>query len=566
MFHEVGITVEEILSLTEFKNVKVAGGRQGLHRVVTNVNVMEVPDILDWVREGDLLLTTGYAIRDNLNAQQELVPKLAAKGLAALAFKPKRYIDTVPSHMVEAANSCGLPLLELPYEASFSDLMSAVLAQIVNRQARFLRRSMGVHRQFANLILGGGSLKQMGNALAKLLKALVLVEDALNLRRELAGLNWVKGAENLALSLLERQTDLSVTETLKDKIEGLVMIFERGRIEAEGHQAELIRVPLVVSNEHYGCIRALKFDDSFSFLDLLNLDRVCFFIALDIIRYHDIAQVEQKYKTEFLDQLLMSENISDEDGFITRGKIFGWDLTLKYIVLLLNVTPVKKTKDLTQNERISQLVKSRAITLIEDFCRRNNLKHILASHSSGILLGLNPQGGDPRESASWTQEIVKKLRQNLSHWSVTIGIGRPGKGIVGLKKSYYEARVALELGQVIFGAGEDIYYDNLGIYGLLLAQPGPEEQKSFALRIIGPLYEYDTSKGGELLKTLEVYIQTNCNIKRTAGLLFTHYNTVLYRLTKIKQITGFDPDDPEQRLTLQAALRLFKMFNKESSF
>jgi len=53
MFHEVGITVEEILSLAEFKNVKVVAGRQGLGRVVTNVNVMEVPDILEWVREGE---------------------------------------------------------------------------------------------------------------------------------------------------------------------------------------------------------------------------------------------------------------------------------------------------------------------------------------------------------------------------------------------------------------------------------------------------------------------------------------------------------------------------------
>ncbi|SMB99779.1 PucR C-terminal helix-turn-helix domain-containing protein [Thermanaeromonas toyohensis ToBE] len=562
MFHEVGITVEEILSLAEFKNVKVVGGRQGLGRVVTNVNVMEVPDILDWIREGDLLLTTGYAIRDDLKAQRELVPKLAAKGLAALAFKPKRYIDTVPSYMVEAANSCGLPLLELPYEVSFSDLMSAVLAQIVNRQARFLRRSMGVHRQFANLILEGGSLKQMGNALAKLLKAVVLVEDTLNLRRELAGLNWAKGTETLALALLERPTELSVTETLRDKIEGPVMTFQRERVEAEGYQAELIRIPLVVGNEHYGCIKALKFDDSFSFLDLLNLERVCFFIALDVIRCHGIAQVEQKYKTEFLDQLLMSENISDEATFIARGRTFGWDLTLEYIVLLLNVLPVKKMKDLTQNERISQLVKSQAITLIDDFCRRNSLKHILTSHSSGILLGLHPQGAGQGESISWTQEMVKKLRQNLSRWSVTIGIGRPGKGIAGLKRSYYEARIALELGQIIFGPGQDIYYDNLGIYGLLLGQAGPEEQKRFALRIMGPLYEYDTFKGGELLKTLEVYIQTNCNIKRTAELLFTHYNTVLYRLTKIKQITGFDPDDPEQRLTLQAALRLFKIFNK----
>ncbi len=53
MFHEVGITVREVLELPEFSGgVDVAGGKAGLDRVVTNINVMEVPDILDWVREG----------------------------------------------------------------------------------------------------------------------------------------------------------------------------------------------------------------------------------------------------------------------------------------------------------------------------------------------------------------------------------------------------------------------------------------------------------------------------------------------------------------------------------
>ncbi|MGB9859890.1 MAG: PucR family transcriptional regulator [Moorellaceae bacterium] len=561
MWREVGITVEELLSLAEFKQVKLIGGVQGLHRVVTNVNVMEVPDILNWVREGDLLLTTGYAIRDDLKAQKELVPKLAAKGLAALAFKPKRYIETVPAYMVEAADLHGLPLLELPYEVSFSDLMSAVLAQIVNRQAKFVRRSMGVHRRFAHLILEGGGLKEMTAALAELLKAVVRVEDALNLRQEIAGTSWGKGEETSILSLLQRAPEVVATETFADKIEGPVMSFQRERVDGEGYQAEMIRVPLVVGNEHYGCITAVKFDHSFSFLDLLNLERVGLLMALDIIRYHGIAQVEQKYRTEFLDQLFAAEH-PDEEEFIARGKTFGWDLGLEYVGILLSVSPGKKPENITQYERVSQSIKTQAITLMDEFCRRNKLKYILTSHSSGILLFLSPTGISREAVTAWVSEIIKKIRQNLSRWVVTTGIGRPGKGVAGLRKTYREAKIALELGQLIFGPAKDILYDSLGVYGLLLGQAGPEEQKHFVRGIIGPLHSYDSSKGGELLKTLELYFRTNCNIKKTADLLYTHYNTVLYRLNKVKQLTGFDPDDPEQRLTLQTALRLFKVFEK----
>ncbi|MGH3508482.1 MAG: PucR family transcriptional regulator ligand-binding domain-containing protein [Nocardioidaceae bacterium] len=59
-----GITVEEILRLPEFARVKVVGGHGGITRRVRNVNIMEVPDILGWVKPDELLLTTGYPLRD----------------------------------------------------------------------------------------------------------------------------------------------------------------------------------------------------------------------------------------------------------------------------------------------------------------------------------------------------------------------------------------------------------------------------------------------------------------------------------------------------------------------
>ncbi len=561
MMHEVGVTVEEVLGLAQFLGSKVLGGSQGLGRVITNVNVMEVPDILDWVREGDLLLTTGYPIKDDIEAQRGLVPKLAAKGLAAVGLKPKRYIDSVPAHMVEAADRHGLPLLELPLEANFSELISAVLAQIVNRQARFVQLGMAVHRKFINLILEGGGLEDIAGSLADLLRAVVLVEDSLNLRRTLTGKCWGPGDTALAATLLDRPSPLLATETIADSIEGTVLSFQREEVEGEGYEAEVIKVPVMIASEEIGYIKAAKFQGGFSVLDLLNLERSCPLISLDIIRCHGIAHVEQKYRTEFLDQLFSAEH-PDEERFVARGKTFGWDLGLEYIAVLFDVVPTRKIDNIAENERACQLVKTQALTVLADFCRRNKLRHILTSHSSGILLFLHAEEGIPRGQVTpWVDDIIKRARKNVQRWMVTVGVGRPGRGVAGLKRSYHEARAALELGRVISGAGQDIYYETLGIYGLLLGQANLDEQKRFAAEIVGPLRAYDAARGGELLKTLETYLQSNANARRTAALLFTHYNTVLYRLGKIKALTGLDPHHPDQRVTLQTALRLFRMFD-----
>ncbi|MFZ5924517.1 MAG: PucR family transcriptional regulator [Bacillota bacterium] len=561
MLHEVGITVEEVLGLAEFADVKVIGGSQGLGRVITNVNVMEVPDILEWVREGDLLLTTGYPIKDDVEAQRSLLPKLAARGLAAIALKPKRYIDSVPVHMVEAANEHGLPLLELPLEANFSELISAVLAQIVNRQAKFVQLGMAVHRKFINLILEGGGLEEIAGALADLLKAVVLVEDFLNLRRTLAGKCWGRGDDALVPTLFDRPAEFLATETFTDSIEGTVLSFQREQVEGEGYRVEIIKVPVMTGNEEIGYIKAVKFASGFSVLDLLNLERLCPLLSLDIIRQHGIAQVEQKYRTEFLDQLFSAEH-PDEERFAARGKTFGWDLNLQYVAVLFDVLPTRRIDNIAENERACQLVKTQAMTILSDFCRRNKLRHILTSHASGILLFLHPgEGLQHAEVTPWVDDVVKRARKNLQRWVVTTGISRPGRGAGGLKRGYHEARVALELGKVISGPGHDIHYETLGIYGLLLGQASLDEQKRFAADVVNPLRSYDASRGGELLKTLETYLQSNGNAKRTATLLFTHYNTVLYRLNKIRQLTGLDPYHPDQRVTLQAALRLFRVFD-----
>src|SRR5919204_5432633 len=88
-----GVTVAEILQLPEFADVKVVAGHGGLARRIRNVNVMEVPDILAWVKPAELLLTTGYPLRDVPDGLPALLAGLDRAGVAALGVKLRRYLD-----------------------------------------------------------------------------------------------------------------------------------------------------------------------------------------------------------------------------------------------------------------------------------------------------------------------------------------------------------------------------------------------------------------------------------------------------------------------------------------
>jgi purine catabolism regulator len=118
-----GTTLREILEKEELKGVKVIAGKKGLDRVVTNVNIMEVPDIEKWVKPGELLFTTGYAIKDDYNALNRLIPFLDKKKLAGLGIKPKRYLAGYTEQMINTAEALDFPIIEFPQHMSYSDLI-----------------------------------------------------------------------------------------------------------------------------------------------------------------------------------------------------------------------------------------------------------------------------------------------------------------------------------------------------------------------------------------------------------------------------------------------------------
>src|SRR5689334_7205971 len=163
------LTVREALTIEGLQDVKVLAGNAGLDRNVTCVNIMEVPDILQWVRGGELLLTTTYPLKDSRISLRELIPLLYDKGLAAIAIKPHRYLEEIPEEILQIADDLSFPVLELPLDASFVDVINAVLTRILNYQAELLIRSEEIHRRFTDVVLDGGGLAEIAGLLSGIL-------------------------------------------------------------------------------------------------------------------------------------------------------------------------------------------------------------------------------------------------------------------------------------------------------------------------------------------------------------------------------------------------------------
>jgi len=156
------------------------------------------------------------------------------------------------------------------------------------------------------------------------------------------------------------------------------------------------------------------------------------------------------------------------------------------------------------------------------------------------------------------EKIAKQIADTLSaefYTKVSIGIGTAVDNIKDLARSFEEAQVALEVGKVFDTEKNIISYENLGI-GRLIYQLPTTLCEMFLQEVFkkGSLESLDR----ETLMTIQCFFENNLNVSETSRKLFVHRNTLVYRLEKIRKLTGLDLREFEHAITFKVALMVKK--------
>ena len=100
-----------------------------------------------------------------------------------------------------------------------------------------------------------------------------------------------------------------------------------------------------------------------------------------------------------------------------------------------------------------------------------------------------------------------------------------------------------------------------GTYRLLfrVLASHPEEVRSFYEDTVAPIVKYDDQYRTDLVWTLESYLEQNCNMNATAAAIYAHRHTVAYRLDRVRELTGLDPMQSEDRERLGLGLKAYRI-------
>jgi purine catabolism regulator len=172
------LTVADVLKeIPLFSSAQVVAGQKGLHRAIRWTHIVDFPDVEPWVRAGDFLLTTAFALKDNPAMQRELIPSLVQKGLSGMAVAIGRYFYEIPPEMTRSADDLAFPILTIPFEIPFVEITQAIHRRIVMEQYDLLEKSFHIHRVLTQLVLQEGDLGAVAESLAKLINRSVTIED-----------------------------------------------------------------------------------------------------------------------------------------------------------------------------------------------------------------------------------------------------------------------------------------------------------------------------------------------------------------------------------------------------
>jgi len=253
------------------------------------------------------------------------------------------------------------------------------------------------------------------------------------------------------------------------------------------------------------------------------LEQAATVLAMELFRLRSVAETELKVWGD-----LATELLDDDDPAHSRGHAvaLGYNIDRQHRAILVE----------RSGPGIGPLTAA-----VRRAARQLGLDaSLVTSRAAGVVLLA-------ADDVDWT-ELGRALNQQ-GHDTDRIGVGEL-HDTATLRQSVAEAELALRL-----SAADVVLFEELGIWRLLAADTDPARMHNFIDHWIGALVTYDSAHRSELVDTLAAFLKGQGALEAGAKSLHIHPSTFKYRLRRIRELSGWDLRDSDQRFSLELACR-----------
>jgi purine catabolism regulator len=545
------LTVREVLGDLD---VEVLAGEANLDAPVRWVHISELRDPTPWLSGGELLLTTGLAL-DTPKRQRDFIATLTDHGLAGLGVGTGFTHKTVPAAMVEVAAERAFPLFEVPYELPFIALTEQAFTRLVNEQYALLQRSIAAQERLQRIVLSERGLEAIVGALATLVGGAAVVFDG---RGELQAMRTfrrdldddVVGALGAELRERARRGDGKSFVPSHPDLAARGLALPVGSGEAPDRAG----VPPA-------WLVAVKDSGGLAEIDRLILHQAVTVVALELLRRRVADSTERRLAGDVLSAVIDGDLEGAELG--RRLEPFGLGGRVSALVL----APAERDTPQACEAALAEALRAEAVSG-------------LVAANGRFACALLP-GFLDEELFELGGRVVGRAAEALAARPAA-GAGRAAEALAArpaagagravpvsrAREAYHEARCALEALELGAGVSNSsngtaraesasplATYRDLGSFQLLLSLQDSDALRLFCESLLGPIDHGEGHYGGELMRSLEAFIECNGQWEAAARRLYCHRHTLRYRIRKIEELTGRDLGSARDRIEFWLALR-----------
>lgn len=491
-------------------------GDEHLDREITGVLITDLPDPRRYLSGGELVLT-GLMWRERPADSGPFVEALVSAGVSALGAGAAR-LGLVPDDLVAACRDAGLPLLEVPVEVSFGAITDEVNRRLAGARAGDLRSALGRHRRIVAAVAEGAGLDELFTLMVSELGVTGSVISAAGsvIVGDLPG----EDAVRLAREFL-------TADRLPVVVAGPFTIFAVDRAHRAAGWALVCRgeLDVEIGFELASCV------------------------AMERTRMAEGRRVERRLAEQLIG--LACSGSADLSELSARMRTCGIDVAEPYAVVIATVTRQGATdgpdaavlggqvlEELLDRQVVAAPGADGAVALVplRDTGRAE----------AGIAVGVEALAVRLRERAAL-------LASGLPRTRVSIGVSGALTGPPAIRGGAEEAGHARRMAEA--RGGGVATSDEIYTHALLLATVPDDVRRSFAARLLGPLFDYDRKHQAELVRTLGTFLDCAGSWNVSAERLHVHVNTVRYRIRRVEELSGKDLSSMADRVDLFLALR-----------
>ena len=547
----MGYTVKDFIDSNNFPEMKLISDNSGINREIKGARTIAVPDMEKFLGRGELLLTS-LMVYEKLDERMMLSHLEELNKKQVSGFIVKRIQNTAHQNelfetLLLFCNEHSIPVLEIPQDFNYWPIIKYLLLQVLNIEIAKAVYSKMTRDEFNRLFPEGiseyRSLENLFDRAGRILGNPIALYDE---------------DFHYMYSGTSEESDLIIADGYEKYVPNIISRYEYMRQKRKN--VEYIR-KINILNQCTFYLVVSEVSGPLRELDFITLDSLMPLLLYVLTQIVTDKNMEKKYHRDLEYRLLNGSLSEAEEEDVANLLKLGVAEDYRVVTCYLKTGKYKDNFTVFQRKKMEVIEKA-----ILDFVPREyiycNTNQVIYIHKENRTEGKQ----DLRKKLEEFQRMIQEqLKEEKSKYEFLIGVGNKVKGYHNLKESFADSKIAIEYIDVIRKIVGDtnktvVDCSRLGFFHIFVNIKDKKQLRRYIPDTVHEIHQYDIQKNGELIDTLECYLNHKQSIRKASELMGVHARTVSYRLQKIVKLTGMDFDNIAEMLAVRNGIIILKIF------